>query len=188
MEDEPLVRMMVCELLDDAGYRVEEAESGDHAEALMTAGLHPDLLLTDIRMPGSIDGFDLICRTVARLPSIKTIAMSGYTGVGGSAQVADRFLSKPFRPPNPPAARGRGPSVVVRSGQLRSLTGVRRQATLDPVDVATQVVGGAGRPQRARGVLRLGQFVAQPFGRHHGSSPAPPGVNLSRTPATVNFW
>lgn len=90
--------MMVCELLDDAGYRVEEAESGDHAEALIVAGLHPDLLLTDIRMPGSIDGFDLIRRTVARLPAVKTIAMSGYTGASGSTQIADRFLSKPFRP------------------------------------------------------------------------------------------
>ena len=98
VEDEPLVRMMVCELLDDAGYRVAEAESGDDAEAQIAAGLHPDLLLTDIRMPGSIDGFDLIRRTVARLPAVKTIAMSGYAGVNAGAPVADRFLSKPFRP------------------------------------------------------------------------------------------
>ncbi len=98
VEDEPLVRMMVCELLDDAGYRVEEAESGDEADALIAAGLHPDILLTDIRMPGTLDGFDLIRRTVARLPRVKTIAMSGYTGVSGDARIADRFLSKPFRP------------------------------------------------------------------------------------------
>lgn len=98
VEDEPLVRMMVCELLDDAGYRVEEAGSGDEADALITAGLNPDVLLTDIRMPGTLDGFALIRRTLARLPQVKTIAMSGYTGVSGDASVADRFLSKPFRP------------------------------------------------------------------------------------------
>ena len=91
VEDEPLVRMMVCEVLDDAGYAVTEADSGDAADALIREGFHPDILLTDIRMPGTLDGFDLIRRTVERLPAIKTIAMSGYAGV---AQTGDRVADR----------------------------------------------------------------------------------------------
>ncbi len=97
VEDEALVRTMVCEMLTDAGYDVQEAQSGDEADALMSAGLRIDLLLTDIRMPGTLDGGDLIRRATGRCPALKTVAMSGYAGAKYLCEnVADRFIAKPF--------------------------------------------------------------------------------------------
>lgn len=99
VDDEPMIRSMVCGLLEDAGYDVTEAESGDAADALMRDGEQFDLLLTDIRMPGLLDGVELIRRTLARYPGMKTIAMSGFAGMEyASIKVADLFLSKPFTP------------------------------------------------------------------------------------------
>lgn len=97
VDDEPLVRTMVCDMLMEAGYDVAEADSGDAADALMSAGLKVDLLLTDIRMPGTLDGGDLIRRAIGRCPSLKTVAMSGYAGAKYLCEdVADRFIAKPF--------------------------------------------------------------------------------------------
>lgn len=99
VDDEPMICAMVCGLLEDAGYQVTEADSGDAADALIREGMELDLLLTDIRMPGTLDGVALIRRTLERCPSVKTIAMSGFAGVEYvSTQVADVFLSKPFTP------------------------------------------------------------------------------------------
>lgn len=58
-EDEADIRIMVAEVLVDAGYLVVEAESGDAAALLLDSSAGFDFLVTDINMPGLLDGTTL---------------------------------------------------------------------------------------------------------------------------------
>lgn len=97
VDDEPLVRSTICDHLEHEGYAVATASSGDEAYDMIAGGLAFDLLLTDVRMPGTLDGFDLVERVLARDPAAKTIVMSGYAGERGTAAArGDAFIAKPF--------------------------------------------------------------------------------------------
>lgn len=58
-EDEEEIRSMLAEVLFDAGYEVVEAESGDAAAMLMDNADAFDVLVTDVHMPGRLNGLDL---------------------------------------------------------------------------------------------------------------------------------
>jgi CheY-like chemotaxis protein len=100
VEDEQLVRTLVSEMLEDAGYRVLVAANGD--EALAAAAVHDgaiDLLLTDVVMPG-LSGQQVAERLVQILPELPVLFTSGYKveaieqhGVLGPGTA---FLEKPF--------------------------------------------------------------------------------------------
>jgi len=97
VDDEEKIRIMICEQLEEAGYHVSSAENADIAIKMVSTLSHIDLLVTDVRMPGTIDGFDLIQLAVARLPHLRTLAISGFTGESAHRlHLADRFLAKPF--------------------------------------------------------------------------------------------
>ena len=101
VEDQPMVRRLVASALTRAGYRVIESESG--AAALESWPKHRqeiDLLLTDVVMPGGVDGPALAKKLLAERPELKVILMSGYD----ASRAADRaslgadvdFVAKPF--------------------------------------------------------------------------------------------
>lgn len=97
VDDEDLIRELVGEQLENRGYEVILASSADAAFEILHNTPRIDLIVTDVRMPGLMNGFDLVERAVARRPNLRTIIMSGYTA--GSGQLiarADRFLTKPF--------------------------------------------------------------------------------------------
>lgn len=97
MEDEPLVRNVVTNSLEDLSFQVAALDCGDAAWKLIEAGLLFDLLITDIRMPGEVDGIELARRAKARLPRSNIIIMSGDTGGRDPAKYGFRnFLQKPF--------------------------------------------------------------------------------------------
>ncbi|HME22278.1 MAG TPA: response regulator [Acetobacteraceae bacterium] len=93
MDDDPEVRIIVAEFLQDFGYQVIQANGG--AEALDLLARSPDLrmLITDIRMP-DMSGIELAELATLRRPGLKVILISGYFV---SRQVQWRFLRKPFR-------------------------------------------------------------------------------------------
>ena len=93
VDDDPAVRVIVAEFLEDFGYQVIQASGG--AEALDLLGRTPDLrmMITDIRMP-DMSGVELADAATRRLPDLKIILISGYYV---SQQVERRFLRKPFR-------------------------------------------------------------------------------------------
>jgi nitrogen-specific signal transduction histidine kinase len=99
-EDEASVRVLVSEVLSQAGYRVLAAPSGADALKLME-GVNVKLLLTDVVMPG-MSGSELAKQVAAVYPGIKVIYMSGYTDdaiVDHGALVSGvEFLQKPFSP------------------------------------------------------------------------------------------
>lgn len=77
VEDEVLVRLAVCDYLRDCGYRVLEAGNADEAIGILGAGFHVDVVFTDIKMPGSLDGFDLARRVRRSRPGVGIILVSG---------------------------------------------------------------------------------------------------------------
>ena len=93
VDDDPEVRVVVAEFLDDFGYRVLQAKGG--AEALERLRQHPDvqMMITDIRMP-DMSGIELADIATREQPDLKVILISGYFV---SQQVDRRFLRKPFR-------------------------------------------------------------------------------------------
>ena len=98
VEDSGALRDLTRRLLEDAGYRVTAADSGDDALA-RGADEPPDLLLTDVVMPG-MSGRELAEALWARTPGLPVVLMSGYTddvvlrhGLLGAGAA---FLEKPF--------------------------------------------------------------------------------------------
>ena len=98
VEDEPLIREMMTETLGDAGYEVLQAENGERASRLMQEPDNIDLLLTDINMPGSLDGIAVAEQAHAQDPELPVVFVTGGSdalaqrGVGGQEHV----LAKPF--------------------------------------------------------------------------------------------
>ncbi|MFA9200356.1 MAG: response regulator [Cypionkella sp.] len=96
-EDEMLVRVVAEEDLAELGHEVTAASSGDEALAIIERGERFDLLVTDIRMSGAIDGWALARRARAALPAIRVIYVSGFAGETHDPVEHSHFLKKPYR-------------------------------------------------------------------------------------------
>ena len=98
VEDEWLIRESVAEVLAEAGFRVLKAEQGE--AALLTLQEHGpavDLLFTDIRMPGSLDGLELARRARALLPGLAILVASGnWVPTPSDLPAGSLFLAKPY--------------------------------------------------------------------------------------------
>ncbi len=99
VDDDRSVRFVLATALRDAGYTVDGFDSADAALQALGARGAPDLLFTDVRMPGD-DGLVLLDRLKATHPQLPVIVMSAYTDVASTAGAfrggAHEFLSKPF--------------------------------------------------------------------------------------------
>jgi CheY-like chemotaxis protein len=96
-EDDPFLREAISSGLQACGFTVMEAESGDHAWPILeTGGI--DVLVTDISMPGTLDGWSLAERALAIHPGMAVVYIS--SGPESAARRIDRslFLRKPFHP------------------------------------------------------------------------------------------
>jgi CheY-like chemotaxis protein len=103
VEDEPVVRELVREILHTYQYKVVEAESG--IDALRVWDQYDgkiDLLLTDMVMPEGLNGRELADQLKKRRPELKVIFSSGYSAESLGRELADgdtAFLPKPYLPP-----------------------------------------------------------------------------------------
>jgi two-component system nitrogen regulation response regulator GlnG len=99
VDDDRAVRFVLATALRDAGYDVDAFDNAGDALAALATRARPDLLFTDVRMPGD-DGLVLLDRLKARHPHLPVIVMSAYTDVASTAGAfrggAHEFLSKPF--------------------------------------------------------------------------------------------
>jgi two-component system nitrogen regulation response regulator GlnG len=99
VDDDRSVRFVLATALRDAGYEVDGFENAASALAAVRVRGAPDLLFTDVRMPGE-DGLVLLDRLKAAHPQLPVIVMSAYTDVASTASAfrggAHEFLSKPF--------------------------------------------------------------------------------------------
>lgn len=96
-EDEMLIRELIAEDLADAGFAVTTYATADDAAAALNADAAVDLLFTDVRMPGSIDGWELGRRARALRPGLKVIYATGYSDGDPSLGPDERKLLKPYR-------------------------------------------------------------------------------------------
>ncbi len=99
VDDDRSVRFVLTTALRDAGYTVEGFDSAAAALDALARQPVPDLLFTDVRMPGD-DGLVLLDKLKAAHPQLPVIVMSAYTDVASTAGAfrggAHEFLSKPF--------------------------------------------------------------------------------------------
>lgn len=99
VDDDVLVRMAVSENLRDAGFQVLEATSAHDALRVMLADLPIDVLLTDLQMPGAMDGFGLAQAARGSAPDMKVLVMSTFFPESTGARLSPfEFIEKPFHP------------------------------------------------------------------------------------------
>jgi DNA-binding response OmpR family regulator len=93
VEDELLIRMAMVDALRTAGYDVTEADTGDRAYEML---LDHDvtMLVTDIKMPGNLDGLALAKRVRSEKPATKIVLVSANK-YSDMASVADAVFFKP---------------------------------------------------------------------------------------------
>ncbi|WP_017670725.1 ATP-binding protein [Blastomonas sp. AAP53] len=98
-EDNAALRAHVCDVLQEAGFKVVEAEDGQQALDMMRAAEpRPDLLLSDITMP-RMDGRALAAEVHRAWPEIPIVLMTGYAGGAlESGCPHDLLITKPFAP------------------------------------------------------------------------------------------
>jgi CheY-like chemotaxis protein len=97
VEDEMLLRMRAVDMVEEAGYTSVEAVDADEAFAILESRSDIALMLTDIQMPGSMDGLQLAQTVHKRWPPIKIILVSGQLKLANIDIPADsRFFGKPL--------------------------------------------------------------------------------------------
>ena len=98
VEDEMLLRMKVVDMVEDAGYIPVEAVDADEAMAVLRSRSDIALMLTDVQMPGSMNGLELAHAVHERWPPIKIILASGQLKLSVSEIPQDsRFFGKPLQ-------------------------------------------------------------------------------------------
>jgi CheY-like chemotaxis protein len=98
VDDDPLILMDVCGILEDAGFRTHEADHGDAAILMLPEFAHTiTLLVSDVDMPGETDGFALARHVAETYPWIEIVIASGrLRPEDGDMPEKATFLSKPF--------------------------------------------------------------------------------------------
>jgi CheY-like chemotaxis protein len=99
VEDELLIRMDMAEFLRQTGYRVSEAANAAEALDALNSKLAIDVVITDVKMPGKMDGFALAEWIRANRPGVEIILASADESSGQRAMTSPQlgpFLAKPY--------------------------------------------------------------------------------------------
>ena len=113
VDDEPFQLMLAVDIVEEAGFVALAANDADEAVVILESRSDIVLLLTDINMPGSMDGLKLAHAVRNRWPPIKIIVVSGQMQLSASDLPSDsHFFGKPYHP-------------ATMVSKLRSLIGAR---------------------------------------------------------------
>jgi CheY-like chemotaxis protein len=96
VEDDKLQQLLVVDIVEEAGFAAIAACDADEAVAILESRSDIVLVLTDINMPGSMDGLKLAHAVRRRWPPIKIIVVSGR-GLTSELPTDVRFLAKPYQ-------------------------------------------------------------------------------------------
>ena len=189
VDDDRGVRFVLATALREAGYVVERFENAREALAALHAQGAPDLIFTDVRMPGD-DGLVLLDKLKAMHPQLPVIVMSAYTDIASTAGAfrggAHEFLSKPFdlddavalaaralpghEPPVVDAADaatagapGSDPQLIGTSPAMRALFRSIGRLAQAPLSVLVTGETGTGKELVARALHRESPRAPRPF-------------------------
>jgi len=100
VDDEPTVRMLIVDALSELGYACAEASDGPSALAVLQAQGRIDLLITDVGLPGGLNGRQVADAARALRPELKTLFITGYAENAvlnhGHIERGMEVLTKPF--------------------------------------------------------------------------------------------
>jgi PAS domain S-box-containing protein len=100
VDDEPSVRQLITEVLGDLGYQVLEAETGAGGLAVLASTHGIDLLVTDVGLPGGMNGRQLADAALFGRPDLKVLFITGYAELAvfgdGYVRPPMYILTKPF--------------------------------------------------------------------------------------------
>jgi CheY-like chemotaxis protein len=97
VEDDVLVRDVMAEELREAGYTVIVAANAREALEILAAGVPLDAVITDVEMPGGMDGISLARRLVAERPRLVVMLASGVAPHCPLDELPGGFFMKPYR-------------------------------------------------------------------------------------------
>ncbi len=122
VDDEPTVRMLVAEVLEDLGYCTIEAADGAAGLQVLNSAVRVDLLVTDVGLPGGMNGRQLADAARVARPALKVLFITGYAENAvlshGHLEPGMHVLTKPF-------------AMEALAGRIRELIAGSRDA--DPV-------------------------------------------------------
>lgn len=97
VEDEPIIRMFATVIVEDAGFEALEASTAEEALALLETREDIRVLFTDVEMPGSLNGLDLVEIVREKWPPVELIVASGRVKVDPQRlPERARFFTKPY--------------------------------------------------------------------------------------------
>ena len=100
VDDEPSVRMLVTEVLEDLGYTAIEASDSVAGLKVLQSDVRIDLLVTDVGLPGGMNGRQMADAGRERRPDLKVLFITGYAenAVLGNGYLSPgmQVLTKPF--------------------------------------------------------------------------------------------
>ena len=101
IDDEPTIRMLIAEVLGEAGYAVIEAPDGPAGLRVLESNARIDLLITDVGLPGGLNGRQVADAARAARPDLKVLFITGYAEnaiIGrGRLEKGMHVLTKPFQ-------------------------------------------------------------------------------------------
>jgi DNA-binding response OmpR family regulator len=98
VDDEPAIRGFLYDYLSESGFHPLTVASGDEAARLLASGAAIDLVFSDVRMPGSLDGYDLARWVMNHRPGLPVLLASGDLGKANALQelCGAEILPKPY--------------------------------------------------------------------------------------------
>lgn len=183
VDDERAIRIVLAEALRQASFTVQAFESADAALAAIHTEPAPDLVFTDVRMPGT-GGLDFLDALKQGRPELPVVVMSAYTDVASTAGAfrggAHEFLSKPFdldaavamaervlaaAPPAAPAPpdETEGDALVGDTPAMRELFRAIGRLAQAPLGVLVTGETGTGKELVARALHRESPRAGNPF-------------------------
>jgi DNA-binding response OmpR family regulator len=100
VEDEAVIRELLAIEFEDAGFQVHDAASADEAISLL-GGLSVGIVVTDLRMPGTLDGTGLIRWLRRHRPNLPVVVTSGHAALAELGEIGvprELVVAKPYRP------------------------------------------------------------------------------------------
>ena len=186
VDDDRSVRFVLATALREAGYEVLALDGTGAVLAALDARGVPDLLFTDVRMPGE-DGLALLERLKQRHPALPVVVMSAYTDIASTSSAfrggAQEFLSKPFDlddavalaartlsrrapalvPTATPAAAAGTDALLGDAPAMQQLFRAIGRLAQAPLSVLVTGETGTGKELVARALHRESPRAARPF-------------------------